>query len=168
MENNRDNKEKISQNYIMIMHDSLKKKLVVLEAILMENHKQQLSVGDGKFDEPAFEATLARKEELINQLEELDTGFQSLFDRVKDDLNLNSHKYAVEIQEMKELITKISQKSMEVELSEKRNESLMTKKFGELKREVHQSKNASKVASSYSQNMQGMGAATSQYVDSKK
>ena len=55
------------KNYVIIMCDSLKKKLTILSGIILENHKQQMICTADKFDEEAFEATLTRKDEFIEQ-----------------------------------------------------------------------------------------------------
>lgn len=156
------------KNYVIIMCDSLKKKLTILSGIILENHKQQMICTADKFDEEAFEATLTRKDEFIEQLDELDSGFDSLYDRIKDELKEHPEEYREEIVQMKQLIADITQKSMEIQLGEKRNESLVMKKLSEARMEIHHTKNVGKAASSYYQNMQGYRESSSQFVDSKK
>ncbi len=81
---------------------------------------------------------------------------------------MNAGQYKDEISELKELISVITQKSMEVQLSEKRNEQLITKKFSDIRKDIHKSKNVSKVATDYYKAMSKTGVVEPQFLDKKK
>ncbi len=157
-----------SKNYITILIDSLNKKIKLLEYILVENKKQQLSVSSEKMDEELFEETMAKKEDYINQINEIDQGFEAVYHHVQEELSENAGQYKDEISELKELISVITQKSMEVQLSEKRNEQLITKKFSDIRKDIHKSKNVSKVATDYYKAMSKTGVVEPQFLDQKK
>lgn len=157
-----------SKNYIYILIDSLKKKIQLLDYILVENKNQQMSVGEGKMDEELFESAMRKKDDYINQINEIDQGFETVYNHVRLEFTDNKEKYKDEVIELKELISVITQKSMEVQLSEKRNEQLITKKFSEIKREIHQSKNANKIVSDYYKNMSKTNINEPQYMDQKQ
>ncbi len=157
-----------SKNYITILVDSLNKKIKLLEYILVENKRQQLSVSSEKMDEELFEETMAKKEDYINQINEIDQGFETVYHHVQEELSVNAGQYKDEISELKELISVITQKSMEVQLSEKRNEQLITKKFSDIRKDIHKSKNVSKVATDYYKAMSKTGVVEPQVLDKKK
>ena len=157
-----------SKNYITILVDSLNKKIKLLEYILVENKRQQLSVSSEKMDEELFEETMAKKEDYINQINEIDQGFETVYHHVQEELSVNAGQYKDEISELKELIQVITQKSMEVQLSEKRNEQLITKKFSDIRKDIHKSKNVSKVATDYYKAMSKTGVVEPQFLDKKK
>lgn len=157
-----------SKNYITILFDSLNKKIKLLEYILVENKRQQLSVSSEKMDEELFEETMAKKEDYINQINEIDQGFETVYHHVQEELSVNAGQYKDEISELKELISVITQKSMEVQLSEKRNEQLITKKFSDIRKDIHKSKNVSKVATDYYKAMSKTGVVEPQFLDKKK
>ena len=157
-----------SKNYITILVDSLNKKIKLLEYILVENKRQQLSVSSEKMDEELFEETMAKKEDYINQINEIDQGFETVYHHVQEELSVNAGQYKDEISELKELISVITQKSMEVQLSEKRNEQLITKKFSDIRKDIHKSKNVSKVATDYYKAMSKTGVVEPQFLDKKK
>ena len=157
-----------SKNYITILVDSLNKKIKLLEYILVENKRQQLSVSSEKMDEELFEETMAKKEDYINQINEIDQGFETVYHHVQEELSVNAGQYKDEISELKELISVITQKSMEVQLSEKRNEQLITKKFSDIRKDIHKSKNVSKVATDYYKAMSKTGVVEPQILDKKK
>lgn len=121
-----------NSNYIYILRDSLKKKIVILDKIIKENERQKESVSGEKMDDTAFELSMDNKENLINQLNVLDDGFEKVYDRVKDILITEDgkKKYESEINEMKKLISDITDKSMEIQRQEKQNEALVMKKTG--------------------------------------
>ena len=56
------------QDYIKILIESLKKKLLVLEEIISFNKEQKKIIEEEKLDLPEFEATLTEKQELIDKL----------------------------------------------------------------------------------------------------
>ena len=157
-----------SKNYITILVDSLNKKIKLLEYILVENKRQQLSVSSEKMDEELFEETMAKKEDYINQINEIDQGFETVYHHVQEELSVNAGQSKGEISELKELISVITQKSMEVQLSEKRNEQLITKKFSDIRKDIHKSKNVSKVATDYYKAMSKTGVVEPQFLDKKK
>jgi len=157
-----------SKNYITILVDSLNKKIKLLEYILVENKRQQLSVSSEKMDEELFEETMAKKEDYINQINEIDQGFETVYHHVQEELSVNAGQYKDEISELKELISVITQKSMEVQLSEKRNEQMITKKFSDIRKDIHKSKNVSKVATDYYKAMSKTGVVEPQFLDKKK
>ena len=157
-----------SKNYITILVDSLNKKIKLLEYILVENKRQQLSVSSEKMDEELFEETMEKKEDYINQINEIDQGFETVYHHVQEELSVNAGQYKDEISELKELISVITQKSMEVQLSEKRNEQLITKKFSDIRKDIHKSKNVSKVATDYYKAMSKTGVVEPQFLDKKK
>ena len=70
-----------------MLEESLAKKIDILTKIEEENEKQRevLSSMDEE-REAEFDATIDKKTELIDQLGLLDDGFQSLFDRVKEEI----------------------------------------------------------------------------------
>ena len=157
-----------SKNYITILVDSLNKKIKLLEYILVENKRQQLSVSSEKMDEELFEETMAKKEDYINQINEIAQGFETVYHHVQEELSVNAGQYKDEISELKELISVITQKSMEVQLSEKRNEQLITKKFSDIRKDIQKSKNVSKVATDDYKAMSKTGVVEPQFLDKKK
>ena len=90
--------------YINIMVDSLKHKLEVLNEILRCSEGQTALLDDPNLEPDAFQTDVERKAELIEKLEELDAGFDSLYQKVKAELQDNKEQYAAEIQEMQKLI----------------------------------------------------------------
>ena len=81
-----------SSSYIEILKESLKKKISVLDQIAEQNRIQEELAKAADFDYDVFSKTLEAKEALIKQINALDAGFQSVFDRIKEALQQSEHK----------------------------------------------------------------------------
>jgi predicted nuclease with TOPRIM domain len=158
----------MQETYIDIMLQSLKKKLQVLDAIMKQNERQRavLEAPDGDAD--AFDETVEAKAALIEQLEQLDSGFDKLYARVKEELSGNREAYADQIRQMQGDIRTITDRSMQVQAQEARNKELMTQKFSRVKRQARQVRANSKATSSYQQSMSRTAFVDPQFMDNKK
>lgn len=158
-----------TQNYIQIMINSLKKKVKVLDDISIQNEKQYEAAQSQKLDDEAMEQTYEAKESLIKELEELDNGFDNLYMRIKEGLaDENAKKqYAIQIKEMQQLISEITEKSMNIERQEKRNQEAVLKAVNQEKMVISKTKNAQKVSSDYYNNMNKVNYIDPQFMDKK-
>ena len=158
-----------TQNYIQIMINSLKKKVKVLDDISIQNEKQYEAAQSQKLDDETMEQTYEAKESLIKELEELDNGFDNLYMRIKGELaDENAKKrYAMQIKEMQQLISEITEKSMNIERQEKRNQEAVLKAVNQEKMVISKTKNAQKVSSDYYNNMNKVNYIDPQFMDKK-
>lgn len=157
-----------TMNYISILKESLYKKIEVLDEILKLNELQKESVSEEKFNEDKFEESIEKKDVCIEELNRLDSGFESVFKHVKEKIDENPDMYKKDVEEFQKLISEITEKSMEVQLSEKRNEKLVFGKLSEERNKIRQSKNANKVATDYYKNMSKVNVVEPQFLDKKK
>ena len=158
----------MQETYIDIMLQSLKKKCQVLEEIMKLNEQQRanLESADGTVEE--FDETVEKKSALIEQLEQLDSGFEKLYDRVKEELGANKSAYSGQIRQMQDYIRIITDRSMEAQAQEARNKDLMTQKFAKVKKQARQVRANSKATSSYYQSMSKTSVVDPQFLDNKK
>lgn len=158
----------MQETYIDIMLQSLKKKCQVLEEIMKLNEQQRanLESADGTVEE--FDETVEKKSALIEQLEQLDSGFEKLYDRVKEELGANKSEYSGQIRQMQDYIRIITDRSMEAQAQEARNKDLMTQKFAKVKKQARQVRANSKATSSYYQSMSKTSVVDPQFLDNKK
>lgn len=157
----------MSENYVDIMLQSLKKKEQVLKAIIDENLKQREILEDVNGDAEAFDATVDAKAALIEQLEQLDSGFEKLFARMKEELEGNKEKYADQIREIQRYIRSVTDKSVEIQAQEARNKDLMTSKFAGIKKQAKTLRRSSAVASEYYRTMARLNYVDPQFMDGK-
>lgn len=157
-------------DYIKILVESLIKKVEILDDILKENEKQKSAVSEEKFNDVLFEETLNNKEKYINELNSLDSGFETVYNRVRDVFQDEKSKsiYGEEIRHMKELIGKITDKTLEIQRQEKSNEQLVMKKLGDERNDIVQTKSLRKAASDYYKNMNKVDYIEPQFMDKKQ
>ena len=158
----------MQETYIEIMIQSLNKKLQVLDAIIEQNIKQKDILEDQKSTVEEFDATVQAKTVLIEQLQQLDSGFEKLFDRVKEELTEKKEDYTEAISTMQSCIRRITDKSMEIQAQEARNRDLMVRKFAYVRETAKNVRTNSKVASQYYKNMMKLNYVDSQFMDNKK
>lgn len=157
-----------NKDYLGILIQSLNKKIVVLDKILVENAKQSEIIAAEKFDFDKFDEVYAEKENLINDLKLLDSGFEKVYNRVKEILDVDRRLYTNEIKAMQDLIRIIISKAADVEVSEKRNHEAMTAKNVMLKKQVKTVKLTNKAAAEYYQTMNKLKVVEPQFMDKKK
>ena len=158
----------MQETYIDIMIQSLNKKLQVLDAIIEQNIKQKEVLENQKSTIEEFDATVEAKTALIEQMQQLDSGFEKLFDRVKEELAENKGTHAESIKIMQSCIRGITDKSMEIQAQEARNRDLMVRKFAFVRETAKNVRTNSKVASQYYKNMMKLNYVDSQFMDNKK
>ncbi len=151
-----------------MLEESLQKKVEILTRIEEQNTKQADILSDSeKVDEAAFDATVDAKSKLIDEINSLDDGFQSLFDRVKEEIGEHKEQYADQIKRMQKLIQEITGKSASIEASEHRNKRLAEKYFSTARENMNQSRNSSSAAFNYYQTMNNFKNIPPQFMDKK-
>ncbi len=154
--------------YIDIMIQSLEKKVQVLDEIIRldDLQKDQLEQPDALVED--FDKTVEDKAALIEQLEKLDSGFDKIYTRVKEELHTNKEAYREQIKKMQELIRSITDKSMQIQAQEARNKDLMTQKFARVRRQVRDVRANGKATTEYYKSMMQVNYIDPQFMDNKK
>ena len=158
----------MEQTYVDIMIQSLEKKISVLEEIKKQNELQKQLLEDDKAEAEEFDATVEKKAALIEQMTQLDSGFDKLFERVKEAMDTDRESYADKIKMMQSLIRRITDLSMELQAQEARNKDLMTRKFVFIRETAKAVRTNTKAASQYYQNMMQLNVIDPQFMDNKK
>lgn len=158
----------MTDNYVLILRESLEKKVEILEHIQAENRKQKQVLEDANSDVDEFEATLDYKASLVDQIVKLDDGFETLFARVEEELQANKETYKEEIQRMQELIRQITDLSTAVQAQEKENEKLAKAKFAYVRKQVQKVRKSQKAVNNYYQSMRGDSVYQPQFMDKSK
>lgn len=158
----------MEQTYIDIMIQSLNKKIKVLEEIKKINVRQQTLLEEDKATVEEFDKTVEGKAALIQQMEQLDSGFDKLFERVREELNNNKDAYKKQIATMQNCIRRITDLSMEIQTQEARNRDLMTQKFVSVRQKAKVLRTNSKAASQYYKNMMQLNVVDPQFMDKQK
>lgn len=157
----------MSETYIEILLQSLNKKEQVLKEIVRLDEVQKAQLEDEMCLVDEFDEIVEAKSRCIEQLEQLDSGFQKIYDRVKEELKDNKEVYAREISKMKELIKHLTDLSVEIQAQEARNKNLMTQKFTDIKKKAKGFRTSGKVADQYYKNMMKINNIEPQFMDNK-
>ena len=76
-------------NCVQILAQSLEKKNQVLDQIIEQNALQEQILKQESFDMDAFEQTIDEQNHMLVELDKLDEGFETLYDRVRKNLIAN-------------------------------------------------------------------------------
>ena len=134
-----------TQNYLDIMIDSLAKKEELLKQIVDYNEIQQTIVTASEFKEEAFEKNIADKGAVVEKILRLDEGFNSVFNRIKEELQTNKKKYAKDIERLKTLV-----------------------RFAQMRKELSQAKRTTSTANAYYKSVNNLNQYESHFLDQKK
>ena len=158
----------MTESYLDMMEESLKDKVRVLNDIIRENEAQkEILESTTGFDEKSFNEAISRKGELIRRVENLNDGFESLYERVKKELEDNKDKHREKIKIFQNLIREITDLSNSIEAGEKRNKALAQNYFSSTKGQINQSRKSSQVALDYYLTMNKSKITPPQFYDTK-
>lgn len=159
----------MTSKYLEMMADSLSRKITILEEMEQVNAQQKELFGQGDaMDDDAFDASVNRKGALIDQIEKLDDGFTSLFEKVKAEIGDNKASYAVQIKGLQEQIRRVTELSNSVQTQEARNKQIADKYFHESRVKLMEGKKTSGTAMKYYQTMSKSANIQPQFFDNKK
>lgn len=154
--------------YIDIMKNSLiRKKGYLSEILKLTIHQGTLTDGED-FDETAFEELVDRKEVLIGNINEIDKGFASVYDRVRGELLENKDSYKDVLAEIQGLIRECVDIGMKIEAEEERNRHGLEQVFSTKFKGIRQLKQSKSVASKYYKSMANGMVNDSMLYDTKK
>ena len=159
----------MSEQYLDILEESLNKKIEVLDAIILKNEEQKKILEADEFDPEVFDQNTEEKGKLIDRLELLDSGFEKIFERVKEELESNKEAHRDQIHRLQDAIRAITEKSVFIQTTEERNRVTVEQKFKKEHEKIQLGKNSMKVAKQYYNNMRGISAGGSTaFLDDKK
>jgi hypothetical protein len=154
------------ENYLEILADSLRKKSEVLDEIIQYNNKQENLLKQERVSLEEIDANMELKDGLIQKLTSLDDGFETLYERIKGQLLAQKDQYKMQIRQMQELISGITEKSVSIQAQEARNKQMIESYFARERGQLRQNRQVSKAAYGYYKSMSN--GVSSQLMDQKK
>ena len=139
--------------YIIVLHDSLSKKVDIVKKILKCTKEQNVILSSDEVNVDRFNDLISEKDILLKKLEELDNGFDTTFDRVKEELKNNKDMYKSQILEMQNYIRVITDMSVEIESLERSNKTMFADFLHGKRKEIRKFNVNNKIAASYNSNM---------------
>ena len=154
--------------YVRILLESLVRKERYLTEILELTKNQEALIKQEKFDEDAFEDIIQQKEQLIDNVNEIDKGFSSVYERVRTEVVGNKELYAVQLRDMQDTIKNCVDLGVDIEALEERNRANLSHVFASGYREIRQAKQSKSVANKYYKAMSNGNVNDSILYDRKK
>lgn len=155
--------------YVSALQESLQKKLEVLSSLLKLTNEQGKILAEQKPDMDRFVIIIGEKDQLLQSMETLDRGFESLFAKIGNTIKDNKYQYQQQITEMQNLIRSITDTGLRIEGQEHRNKTAFQNYLTGAKQEIKQFTTNNQTANAYYHNMANQHQAWQSYfVDQKK
>ena len=145
--------DSMPDTYIAIMLQSLKKKEQVLDEIIRLDDRQKDTLMDPECPFDVFDETVEAKSACIDQLNQLDSGFEKLYAQVAEELDKNREDYAKEIRDMQQCIRRVTDKSVKIQAQEARHKQLMKEKFSTVQKQATDVRKNSRAITGYYNSM---------------
>ena len=156
------------ENYLSILEDSLRKKLQLLDELLKYTSQQQEQLKAQELDYEAFDQLVEKKEPLIQQIMDLDQGFETVYERVKEQLVDNKSQYATQITTLQELITRLTDRSVRLQAMEQRNKAAVEHALHKSRTKIRDGRRNQQAALNYYKSMNQTNFVPPQFLDDKK
>lgn len=156
------------ENSLNILSESLDRKLEALRSIQEYNLRQEKAFSEGAVELEDFDAAIAEKGRLIEEIQRLDAGFEALYQRLAQELKADQGRYAAQIRELQQKISAVTELSVTVQTQEARNKQLVEQYFAKRRAGIREGRVSSRAAYNYYKNMSNTNAVPPQFMDSKQ
>ena len=157
-----------SSVYISVLHDSLSRKVEIVKEILELTKEQSRILSAQDMDSDRFDDIIDEKGVRIDEMLEIDKGFNVTFERVRDILQNNKEEYRSQIIEMQNFIRVITDMSVELESLEQSNKNKFNEFLHNKRKEIKEFNQSSTTAASYYRNMSNQPQSWQTYFLDKK
>ena len=156
------------RSYLQILQDSLSKKLELLNKIEKKSLEQAEMLKNQAVDAELVDINMDEKIQMIEEVLALDEGFESIYGKIRVQLEANKELYKAEIKALQNMIVKVTEKSASIQAIEARNKTQMDVYFANQKRGLQSKRSAMTIARDYYQNMNKVKNVSPQFMDWKK
>lgn len=141
--------------YVNILLSTLNRKEECLVKINALEEKQEEILANPDITVEELERSISQKQTLLNELESLDKGFETVYDRVKQELNNNREIYREAIESMQSKIVTITELTIKIQALESRNKAKAESMFVLKRGQIKNARVSNKTAATYYKNMAG-------------
>lgn len=145
--------EKRDSVYVNMLADVLKRKERILTVLLDLTKQQEVLLKEEELDQDRFQDILEEKGTLIDELNDIDEGFDALFKKVEQEIVSHRDQYRDKIKGMQARITAVSDLGMQIQALESQNSERLRAYFATQKKRIREFHINNKTASNYYQNM---------------
>lgn len=139
--------------YVNMMVDVLKRKERILTSLLTLTEEQEKILREEDMDQERFHATLDEKGTLIEELNDIDEGFDALFKKVEQEIVAHRETYREKIRDMQKRITTVSELGIRIQALESQNSERLKAYLASQRKRIRDFHINNRTASSYFQNM---------------
>ena len=155
-------------NELQILIESLKKKIGIMDNILLASKEQEKLANSIEFDSERFDELFDQKDVLLKEMGELDQGFDATFSRIRDELLDNKEKYRDEILQLQQLIRTTVDLGAEIAATESRTKDSLTNVMKRQKQDLAKRKVSSKTVMDYYKTSSQLNHVEPFFMDQKK
>ncbi|MBO5450111.1 MAG: hypothetical protein J6A11_01010 [Lachnospiraceae bacterium] len=155
-------------NELQILIESLKKKIGIMDNILLASKEQEKLANSTEFDSEHFDELFDQKDVLLKEMGELDQGFDATFSRIRDELLDNKEKYRDEILQLQQLIRTTVDRGAEIAATESRTKDSLTNVMKRQKQDLAKRKVSSKTVMDYYKTSSQLNHVEPFFMDQKK
>lgn len=155
------------KTYIGLLAEVLKKKSEVLNNLISLTQQQEHLIAEDDFDDDQFLELVSNKEKEIQALNQLDTGFDRMYEGVKEELSINKELYKKEITELKRYISDITDASVQLQTMEQRNKAKIELLFSQKRKNIKMGRMSNRSVANYYKAMSQQQDGQSYFYDKK-
>ncbi len=156
------------KTYINILIDSLQKKEAILDRLIRLTQEQERIISSEAPDLDELENSFSEKETCITQLNQLDEGFEKVYQHVKEAFEGDREQFKDQILKLQELIRSVTEKGTGLQALELKNRNRFQLFFAGRKKEIKNFKVSSRTANNYYKNAMNQQSGESFFLDKKK
>lgn len=155
-------------NELQLLIESLEKKEGILKQILNQS-RIQLKVAEAEeLDAERFDKLVDEKTALLEEMEKLDKGFDSTYQRIKEELLAHKDQYKKEIATLQKLIADGVDLGAQISATEGRTKDKLAVSLIRSRKELAKKRVSSKVATDYYKTSNNLKYVDSLFLDKKK
>lgn len=146
--------------YVEMMVDALRRKEEILIVLYDKTKEQEILLKEEKLEEERFNQLVQEKGERIEQLSQMDEGFDRLFRQVEKEIMANREAYREQIETMQKLIAVVGDLGMKIQALEHQNSERFKIYLATQRKTIREFHMNNRTASTYYKNMtssQGVG-----------
>lgn len=156
-----------NSNYLMMMVESLSKKIGILEQLIEYTKEQETLLEEEELNMEEFQQLLDKKGELIEVLNTMDQGFEQVYERIEEEINGKKEKYTTEILLMQQRIKVITDLSVKLQELEYKNKEKIEVYFSKKRNEIKNFRQSKESVNKYYRTMSKTQVVDSAFLDKK-
>lgn len=154
--------------YLSLLEKSLEKKAACLDELIELTAKQEALIAADQLEDEQFVSIIGCKSELIKKIDELDSGFEQLYQRVQEELKASPGAYRTQVERLKKLIAEVTDKGVKLEVMERRNKDKMDIYFRTKRDSIRSFKVNNRTAAKYYSSINNASINSTYFFDEKK